>query len=54
MAGFVVSIDPVDDQAAAARFAFAGNAAAKKFLEKQQMNASAFLRDFETSCRYVI
>ena len=52
MAGFVVSVDPNDDQAAAARFAFVGNMAAKKFLEKQQMNASAFLRDFETSCRY--
>ncbi|KIJ48907.1 hypothetical protein M422DRAFT_247277 [Sphaerobolus stellatus SS14] len=53
VAGWVVSLDPVDATASAGNFMFAGNDGARKWFDTHAINMRKTMRDFETSVRYV-
>ncbi|KIJ30955.1 hypothetical protein M422DRAFT_267476 [Sphaerobolus stellatus SS14] len=52
IAGWAVSLDPIDPTASAANFTFAGDEAGREFFEDKDVNMMMLLRDFETSCRF--
>ncbi|KIJ30219.1 hypothetical protein M422DRAFT_268271 [Sphaerobolus stellatus SS14] len=53
VAGWVVSLDPVDATASSANFMFAGSDATRKWFDGHAINMRKTMRDFETSVRYV-
>ncbi|KIJ42043.1 hypothetical protein M422DRAFT_68066 [Sphaerobolus stellatus SS14] len=52
IAGWAVSLDPVDPTASAANFTFAGDDAGREYFEEKDINMMLLLRDFETFCRF--
>ncbi|KIJ32567.1 hypothetical protein M422DRAFT_265584 [Sphaerobolus stellatus SS14] len=53
VAGWVVSLDPIDATASASNFMFAGSDAARNWFDTHAINMRKTMRDFETSVRYM-